>query len=166
MRKRSESSTQIAANVGRLMAAEFQNVINHEEVQQSLRAIEHRRFLELTGTLRSAIYASVDDFNRRMPKHFELIILDKGDHLVFNLLGKFTLMLTYGKGQVTIQPQGPHSSHDEPVSMEIEQEGDGLHFRDCSSRDRLSGRVVDQTAFLKMVIRMACSPRLQEQYAS
>lgn len=163
MRKRLLSSARLSANIGRLMAGEFTSVFHREAEKRLSQQDDDRRMAEVTGSLRHAVYETVDSFNRHLPWDFQLAVLDKGDRLVFNSLGEFTLTMHYGKGHLTMQPASGEGIAQDPMLVEVWLDEEGLRFRDCSAADAEPRPPLDQTTFLATVIRMACSPRFYEE---
>jgi hypothetical protein len=160
MRNRLLSSARLSADVGRRIAGELQGVFARERELQLVKANEDRRLTELTGSLRHAVYEAVESFNLHSPWDFHLAVLDKGDRLIFNSLGEFTLTMRYGDGRLTMEQVVGGRMTGEAMVVEVWLTHDGLRFRDCSVLEEPApSRNLDQVAFLARMIRMACSPK-------
>ena len=161
MRDRSDNSKQTAESIGEKVAAEFSNLFFHSATRISADRREQRRLVRQTLHIRTSILRAVDGYNERAPRSFQLAVLDRGDRLIFNSSGVFTLTLLYGVHQVMLDPTGEEVAGPVPLILEVWPKGDHLCFRSVPDSPLFPGPVISEDQFICSVIRLACLHRSQ-----
>jgi len=159
MRKKLQSCAQRPEEIGKQIAGEFDGffkVAARRVLEDEERA---RQTAETMETLRSAIYRAVCGFNTRAPREFQLAILDRGDRLIFNSCGQFTLTLSYGMRQVMIEAEGESLRGMSTMVLDLWREDGALRFRAIPDAEMFPAPILTEDQFVCSVVRMACNRR-------
>jgi hypothetical protein len=155
MRAKAPSSAWISKTIAQRVEREYSTIFQENADLAELRT---RQFLEastLTRLFRESVYRAVDAFNQNAPWELQLAILDKGDRLVFNSDGRFTLSLTYRDHRVLCQAGGGSGGWLEPLVLEVYAGKVGLEFRQVGAMAETQPAILDEVQFMCSVIRMA-----------
>lgn len=157
MRSHFLSSAQRPDEAGIRIAEEFKGFFAAARSWKAQRTLETQQRLSVTGTLRAAVYRSVNSYNERAPLEFQVVVLDRGDRLLFRVLGQLTLTLHYGSEQVMLEMSDGGAQAAKPMTLEVWRDGEGLRFRAVPDSDLFPAAILTEVQFVYSVIRMACS---------
>jgi hypothetical protein len=159
MRKPSPSSAQTPDEVGKQVAGELKGAFLSARQQIAAQRIEERSFLNTTEQIRRALLRAVEVYNDHVPRELQLAVLDRGDRLIFNSLGEFTLTLTYGIHQLMIDATGGDAGGLSPMTLRVWRDKGDLHFHSVPDSPVFQKSILDEGEFVYSVLRMACSRR-------
>ena len=161
MRRNSQNATRIAEQAGHQIADELQDVFAAANAGLTADKLREKQAAQRISSLRNALYNAVAGFNDAAPWDFQLAVINRGDCLIFNSCGQFTLTVALGERQVMLCPNRDTSQFSAPIALDILREEDVLRFRVQSSQAS-SGPVQTEREFLYNVIRMACHKQLRD----
>jgi hypothetical protein len=166
MRWRLPSGGQSPEEVGRQIAAEVNVLLLPARARQEAEAREQRACRETVNQLRMALLRAVDSYNQEVPGPFHVAILDRGDRLLFNASGRFTLTLIYGMHQLQLEGRGEQTRRLLPMVVDMWRSDGALRFRSVPDSPYFAGPILSEDQFLQSVLRMACDCRFDDQAAS
>ena len=179
LQRRAQSSEEVGQRIAGEMSQQFTTSLD-KVVAQSL---VKQRLLAARTSLRTALYEAVEGFNGHAPWDYHLAVLNRGDRLLFNSFGQFTLTVTFGDDQVMIHPQQDPAVRDAASDLASDAASDAVRQYDSESptvvdvvrvdgslRYRAGGEsalfqtpVLTELQFVDGLIRMACERRAARQ---
>jgi hypothetical protein len=168
MRTRLQRRARASEEVGKRIADEMKAVfVLH---QQTAEQVANRRQVEAMVSLRTALYEAVEGFNDQAPWAYHLAVLNRGDRLIFNSFGQFTLTVTLGESHVMIH-RTPECARSEvplpeaPVIVNVVNVDGHTRYRAAAGSSALKGPVLTELQFVDSVIRLACNSHLSRRAA-
>ncbi len=166
MRSNKESSARSSAEIGKRIAGEMRQQFNWSRGKEQAQYLTSKRLLDAVTRLRAALYEAVDGFNRQAPRSYQLALLNRGDRMIFNSLGRFTLTVMFDEDQVVIHPPPEDVAACAPMRLQILRSDSGFRFRAAQGSSLpstfVSGpagdpSVLTELQFVDSVIRLACT---------
>jgi len=166
MRWRLPSGGKSPENVGRQVAEEVNVLFLPVRARKEAEQREQRTCREIVNQVRTALLRAVDSYNEEVPQPFHVAILDRGDRLLFNASGRFTLTLIYGMRQLKLEGRGEETRRFLPMVIDVWRSEGTLRFRSVPDSPVFPGSILSEDQFLQSVLRMACDCRFDDQAAS
>ena len=154
--RRKQSSLETARDAGQQLAVEFRSYFVTSMQGVSAEEQERKCLLKRNAQLREIIYQGVYGFNQNISDPCQLAILDRGDRLIFNSRGEFTLTVDYRQKQIIIHCAQEHDKEHGPSLVDVWTEGESLRFRPVPVISGSPELILDDVQFVQGLIRMAC----------
>ena len=174
MRSNKESNARSSAEIGKRIAGEMRHQFNSLRGNERAQFLSRKRLLDAVARLRAALYEAVEGFNEQAPTNYHLALLNRGDRMIFNSLGRFTLTVMFDEDQVVIHPPPEDVVECEPLRLQILRSESGFRFRAAQGSSLpstfVSGHagdasVLTELQFVDSVIRLACMSPLASSVA-
>ena len=172
MRSKTQRSARSSEEVGRQIAGEMSEMFSVSLDRNLNQDLVKRRMSDAVSSLRAALYEAVEGFNGQAPWDYHLAVLNRGDRLLFNSFGQFTLTVTFGDDQVLIHPARDHGRGQSPMVVEILSDDGDLRYRgrvmppaQQAPQPQLpvQTQVLTELQFVDSLIRMACLRHAEPQ---
>jgi len=156
MRKTKEKREQTPEEIGRRLAEEFQHRWQEDQIRQRAEELERQSHNRTVIQLRTALFSAVYGYNQHIPSDYQIAVLDRADHLVFQAADRGKLTLRWGIHRLMLESTTADSRTLPTIVYDLLRDQEGIRFRAVPNSELHAGPTLSQGEFVRSVLRMAC----------